>query len=222
MKDKAQLRGETYVIKEFVNPDKEEFTPFECTYETEKVYIISAEDAKRYMEADEIHTVKSETYKNLTQGSQFGVNDSPEIYRRKARLRILSNSKKYPKFMGEEVEISQERSLTESQTKKKKMMIAHTDSEAYAQNDQQYVDPNSMEYQTLVMENMINRHQREKTRVKGNLFSIEEHKSSIIRVDKKYEGEFSVKKIEADVGSRKSSQSPTRVNDPLWESRKKP
>lgn len=139
------LRGEDYKVKEFKRV-KEKPEKIICEYETEKVYMISAEEAKLYLEAEENHTVKSETYKNLTQGSQYGVYESPDSFRKIARLRLLSNSKKYPKFMGEEVENSQERSLTESKTKKKKMMIAHTVSEALAQKDHDYVCPNSMEY----------------------------------------------------------------------------
>jgi len=45
--------------------------------------------------------------KNWTQNSQKnGAFESPENFRKNARNRLLSNSKKYPKFMGEEVECS--------------------------------------------------------------------------------------------------------------------
>ena len=48
LNDKAELTGETYEPKEFVNPDVEPMTKVVCEYEQEKVFVISPEQAKLY------------------------------------------------------------------------------------------------------------------------------------------------------------------------------
>ena len=95
----------------------------------------------------------------MTQNSQHGVFESPENFRKLARHRLSSNTKRYPKpkFKGEEIEQPEEQERS-TEKKKHRMMIVHTAKEALAQSDYQYVDPNSTEYQNVVMENKINKH----------------------------------------------------------------
>ena len=228
LKEKADLTGDRYEIKEFVNLEEEQTEIIECEYETEKVFVISPEEAKLYKDDyDDIKSVKSETQKNLTQNSQHGVFESPENFRKLARHRLSSNTKRYPKpkFKGEEIEQPEEQERS-TEKKKHRMMIVHTAQEALAQSDYQYVDPNSTEYQNVVMENKINKHQKSKTR-SPNVFRLGYQSGVQLtedeRLKSKYQGGFRVSAAAAANGSSKSqSRSPPRVNDPLWESRKTP
>ena len=85
------------------------------------------------------------------------------------------------------------------------------------QKDHDYVCPNSMEYQNVVMENKINRHQKRKSQnKKDTIFKIDELRSTIL--EERYKGQFSNEKLEEK--GIINSQSPSRVNDTLGHIRK--
>lgn len=63
LKEKAELTGERYEIKDFVNLEEEHTEVVHCEYELEKVFVISAEEAKMYKDDlfDDLKSQKSET-----------------------------------------------------------------------------------------------------------------------------------------------------------------
>ena len=62
LKEKAELTGERYEIKEFVNLEEEHTEVVECEYEQEKVFVLSAEEARLYKDdPDDLKSQKSET-----------------------------------------------------------------------------------------------------------------------------------------------------------------
>ena len=75
------------------------------------------------------------------------------------------------------------------------MLIAHTPQQEPIIGDQEYVDPNSMQYHNAVMEDKINKHEKKKTKdikrsgLKANLFG-----SSFEGVEE-YSGKYSPRKL---------------------------
>lgn len=219
LKERAELKGEKYTLVEYVEI-KPKLIEVECEWEEEQVFILGAEEAQQYRDDDDIKSVKSETMKNWTEKSNNGAYESPELFRKHARNRLLSNSKKYPKFIGDEVESSQNRSFGAS-SKKKRMLIAHSPEEAAAQADYEYVNPNSLEYQNVVMEFKINKYEKHKSR-QANVFRPFKSFAHLDEDEKekmKYKGKFSIDD-KRNSTCNNNNNSPIRVNDPLYESRK--
>ena len=156
--------------KPFVKPEFKEVEvltiPIEIEYEME-LHISGSED-----EHDENDTKsrKSQITQLQRLMSEFHTSkktESPQWFRRKARLRMESSSKKFTLGVQEltdpritETLLASERSPTK---KEKSAMIVHTSEEAKKTRHMKFVNPNSMEYQNVMLEHKINTHEKKKT-----------------------------------------------------------
>ena len=93
-----------------------------------------------------------------------GLQDSPELFRLNAKLRMGSNHKKFTVKVNElSVYGSQENLAKTSHNKRQKsMLIAHNEAESLENSGRDFVDPNSQAYATAVLGEKINKHQKTK------------------------------------------------------------
>ena len=146
-------------MPEYIEPEvvKE---PVEIDYDTEISMSCNEDD----LDEHETKSLKSMgTHKMLSEFTKSNKNlESPELFRLKAKMRMTSSSKKFAIVLDEEnnlVDQSQNNSsIKKASRSAKAARIALSPEQAEATKDLPFVDPNSMAYTNVVLEDKINEH----------------------------------------------------------------
>ena len=89
------------------------------------------------------------------------MDESPELFRKKARIRMTNSSAKFYTMTLEDGTMEQiptaKKSKESSRKKPKSMLIVHSDEDVEATQHMNFVDPNSKAYQNAVLEHKINK-----------------------------------------------------------------
>lgn len=161
-KNKAELLN-----KEFVPPKFEQDTiplqEVEILKEIEEDLSCNTDE-----EFSDYDTKSKKSYNTLRYQSEFDRRTStflsPEVFRMKARSRMQSSYRKIGDMMDSvEYEDRSKQVNTDAKigiARKKSMMIVHSPEEAAAQQNYQYVDPNSQAYTNVILENKFAKAER--------------------------------------------------------------
>ena len=148
--------------KPFVEPKYQEANErtigVEIEYE-EQIHLSASED-----EHDDVGAISSKrphTSQRFSECFTGKKSESPEVFRMKAKLRMMSSSRKFAigiQNLNSEPVSNQHSSPDLSSRRQRSAMIVHNSQDAEKQANLKWVDPNSLEYQNVVLEHKINKH----------------------------------------------------------------